>query len=333
MFLKKKTETSEDFYNKSFIKNVCQEYDERFPQLGNTIFYYNDEPLYISTELKSSLTKKQQKHILRAGKNKNKYIKKTLAGAHVTDSFELPDLDDAINTIIIKSDRVSKEDASWMINSIDHEFGHLLTKTKPLKDCKDECEAEADVFALLMNIKRFGKDTITYKEGPYIHCTNIFSETGSPFHYTTNALLAVHKFCSEVDVHKLSSKELIETSRVIAEKTSIDNDKLQSMKRTFTRRKLPFNDVSKSIATVILEHNYNEPFYRAGKLFLSYYNSKRPRTKDSFNFWAKIDSEMKKHEEETGFILNPIEALEARENIDFVEEVKKDVKKRMKATL
>lgn len=313
--------------DKKLYSLLCQEYNELFPQLDKFIFFYNAEPIYISPNLRNTISDKTVRDFKKIGKKKYKIVKKFNIAGIANDETFIGDDPEPVKLILVNFNKRAKSDSVKNLETFDHEFGHHLTKEKPLTQHGAENECSAEAFSALKSAKRFGIDSSLFNNTAYLSAKKVISE--SHYHYFSAPIFAAKKIAENIDINKLSSDEFIEYSKAIADKVFLGEEKLNSIKKAFGKYTYDYEDYNMLVACAMLDNKQDEEIYRAGKLFLTSQKLDFDKLAKRDFFWRKTTEKMKAHEEETGFILNPIEAIEARDNINFVTEVQKEVKLRL----
>jgi len=216
-----------------------------------------------------------------------------------------------------------------IIFNYDHEFGHLIAET-PYKIATDhQIEGIADTFALLLHIKRFGYENYDIFHTLATISTDYIILSDNIDYYTSHAVYAVKALSEEIDIQKLSIKEIAEYATKIGSSFALSEETLEKIKEVYTPAREEFNketprkEFLEEVVKVMLSNKDDEDVYRAGKLFLS-----ETRTNIFVNQYKKYDSfwshslkEMERHEAETGFSLNPIK-VDYPQIIPFIKEIK-----------
>jgi len=315
---------------KAKMAELSRDLVSRYKKLENTIVFYNEAPIYISPEIAKIISPSLEKEIKQLGKDRYKKNRNRAYG-QAEDDVHLEATSSLINVVSLVVDNVREipKDTSLLFRTLRHEFGHIVTATKPLKETKYEDEFRADAFCAIETAKELGTRCALFTYFPYLRARKVID--ASPVHCTSNSFFAVEKLAAKIDFNKVSDKEVVEFSRVICDKVKIDALELADIRDTFDKVSIDPEHPESSIVNIMKRYKDNEILYRAARLYLPVLGisvEKEYCSNTCLNM-AETFKEIKEHEKATGFILNPIEAIEKKQNINFADEVIKEVKARI----
>ena len=177
-----------------------------------------------------------------------------------------------VNMIALDSRRASR-------HTLNHEIAHLVLKNgiPSAGVSEQEAEAAADALALLLDIKRVGKDTA--------HIMSLMGQTAASLildadtkHYSADALHSISQL-REAYVRRLSVHEAVTLAEETGRQSRIERSTLNSLSDAFRPvRKMQdefgtglFTDVRMGAETFrVMERNRNNPHvFKAGRRFLN----------------------------------------------------------------
>lgn|GEM_PF-3748882 len=313
----------------NMFNQIARESSQNFSWMKSFIPFHIEEGI---TEPEKTNRKTTEDVIKNIVDNRKDFLNKNTLALGVFRLFELCELNH-INVVALslkflnKTNSKSPKDVLFEeLETFNHEFGHAIINEYPYNHFFALTESSADAFAALTHIKTFGKNTGFIQKK--IYDRNLFVIFGKDIndtqYYTSGIYFSAEYLAKKIDIENLSLKDLTWYAKKVVDGFSVKKDVLDKINKAYEApRKI---NVSKTIeeskrwrhclravARVMLDNRNDQDIYRAGKLYLSHpYTKKRIITsiEEGSYFWKKTFETMEAHEKATGFILNPVEAVE-----------------------
>lgn len=303
----------------------AKNYADNFGWLDDLIVT-SEKGLIYMTEQMSELLKDNQEYLKDYIKRETSILKtpEYFSTAYSSLNDEMEGLDRYFSSISINSSSSSNSFISMefskkksKIFDFDHEVGHLVAEMPYNIKTQNQKESIADVFAILMHVKRFGNQDLKLFDNVAYNYSNYLILSDDAGYYTSKSIFAAKKFAEEIDIEKLSLNQIKICATQIGSSFALSENKLEKINKTykkvgeiFDEEKSTKREYLQEIAKTMLAHKNDEDIYRAGKLFLESQKTSIviEKLRKTNSFWSKALTEMKKHEEETNFCLNPIKS-------------------------
>lgn|GEM_PF-7067067 len=204
------------------------------------------------------------------------------------------------------SNIIKDYDYMFNVSVFDHEMGHLLVGKE---------EAKAESYAALMHVKRFGNKTGFLEQAAFEIAECVTCQTVPEIsQFSSNCWFAVEALSKEIDISKLSLKEIIDYAELIPEKFEFSAEKLETISNIYQNCLDDENSlIINNVINKMHKHIDDDDVYRVGKTILSQPHIKG-ELKIKFEFLDSADKSR-------GFILNPIEALDKETGTSSIKEL------------
>jgi len=301
-------------------KQSAKAYSEAFPSfLKKLVIVSTEEVIYVSPDMVKHFSK-YPNNLEKLIKRNAKHIKENDLHAFVYPAEEMEGSKKEFTSLSIAMGKINTpypaEKHGQEISHIlffDHEMGHLIAgRDKNLNFHQGECIADA--FCLMMHIKRLGNRRRIFAAVAFANASHPIL-TGSPKHYTSQAVFAVEKLSKEIDINKLSLKDIAWYAKRIGTKYALPQKTLDKINEAYKYPRSIYNNAETEknylalVMKTMLKNKHDEDIYRAGRLLISRSDWHKiiEQNKKIEPFWNEALRAMKKHEQETNFILNPLE--------------------------
>ncbi len=307
-----------------------------YSRLKKLLVCNTEKPLYISEEIADTL----RKYTDFAGKQiKNHYeIKGIIEECRdYLEEHEYVSFADRRLTFIYKTIKiiVVDEDAEFyecskkynnflnLVDNFNHEIGHFLVKNgfvfahkKARIDKIHLAECAAEAYKALRHKQLFGNDTDFIYSNNFSH--NIVGGD-SPQHYHDVISQKIEALASDknLDLTKLSYKDTVKLAGDIALKYSFNAKALKKMVKVYRSVHKYFYETednegaNKKCFEIMMANLDNHDVYRAGKLYLEDYDTKK-YIDEGDEFWVSAREKMKAFEKESNIILDLGKAVDER---------------------
>jgi hypothetical protein len=307
---------------------AAKEYHDSFPdQLANLFLTLGDAPIYVSAgaaKLVTGSAAEVKNMIARRRKDMDARGWSGMVGPEDVNGGRLQhmSLNEEAHTLI--SDKYPASMVQMAL--FDHEMGHLLVREgSPLISNSHVAECAADAFAVLRHIQRFGRvaDVAEIFDQGLLNRTGAIVAGFAPsFYYTTPVIqkIAGIQRRGEIDIAALTLRETANLAGELAIKYSFGQNTLDKISAAYTPVHKVYDregtmvsaPVVMAIARVMSDNRNDDDIHRAGRLLLSHPRMKPViRQLQPERRLQEMLALLKRHEKETGILLNVAAAVDA----------------------